>query len=219
MDRQLEPELMVEEKQVMAYAQADFAKPHNHFIELIIQSLETKESTFSALDLGCGPGDISRRFSAAFPNARIDAIDGSQQMIEYGRKLTDEKIHSNLRFILGVLPNHQWPNQNYDIIFSNSLLHHLHDPTILWQSIKSAGQPGSQLYIMDLIRPSNKMDAMQLVIQYTENEPEILQQDFFHSLLAAFTLDEINQQLADASLDFSVEQVSDRHVFVSGRLT
>ena len=135
------------------------------------------------------------------------------------RKLTDEKIHSNLRFILGVLPNHQWPIQNYDIIFSNSLLHHLHDPAILWQSIKSAGQPGSQLYIMDLIRPCNKMDAMQLVIQYTENEPEILQQDFFHSLLAAFTLEEINQQLADENLDFSVEQVSDRHVFVSGRLT
>ena len=87
MDRQLEPELMVEEKQVMAYAQADFAKPHNHFIELIIQSLETKKSTFSALDLGCGPGDISRRFSTAFPNARIDAIDGSQQMIEYGPKV------------------------------------------------------------------------------------------------------------------------------------
>ena len=41
---------------------------------------------------------------------------------------------------------------------------------------------------------------------------------FIISLLAAFSLDEINAQLQAAELNFSAEQISDRHVFITGTL-
>lgn len=51
---------------------------------------------------------------------------------------------------------------------------------------------------------------------YAANEPAILQRDFYCSLLAAFTLDEINDQIMRADLPLNAEQISDRHVFISG---
>ena len=52
MKRIPEPELMLEEEQARAYAQADFEEPHNRFIELFGQ-LFPEASPEYVLDLGC----------------------------------------------------------------------------------------------------------------------------------------------------------------------
>jgi hypothetical protein len=50
-------------------------------------------------------------------------------------------------------------------------------------------------------------------------EPEILQRDFFYSLCAAYTPDEVRAQLASAGLaHFAFESVSDRHWIAYGAL-
>ena len=71
---------------------------------------------------------------------------------------------------------------------------------------------------MDLLRPNSKAEAEKLVLQYATNEPAILKRDFYHSLLAAFTMQELKNQLNNASLKLSLKQISDRHVFISGVL-
>ncbi|MEQ1528647.1 MAG: class I SAM-dependent methyltransferase, partial [Methylococcales bacterium] len=167
-------------------------------------------------DLGCGPGDISRRFVAAFPSGKVDAVDGSIPMITYGKAALANELKARVNFILGMLPNVLLPQAAYEIIFSNSLLHHLADAQILWQVVKKYSHPGTRVVIMDLLRPDNIVKAQALVDTYAGNEPEVLQQDFYNSLLAAFTLDEIKAQLKQAGLRLLVEQISDRHVFISG---
>jgi len=48
-------------------------------------------------------------------------------------------------------------------------------------------------------------------------EPEIIvKQDFFNSLCAAFTVEEVRAQLADAGLDLEVSRVSNRHMWIHG---
>jgi len=50
-------------------------------------------------------------------------------------------------------------------------------------------------------------------------EPEVLKRDFFHSLCAAFTLDEVRTQVTRAGLDrLRCEMSSDRHCAVWGEL-
>jgi len=88
MRRIAEPELMLDEEQVQAYAQADFAAPHSYFMELLCNRLDTSEQTGVALDLGCGPGDISRRFAGEFPGWHIDGVDGSAAMLATARAMT-----------------------------------------------------------------------------------------------------------------------------------
>jgi hypothetical protein len=50
------------------------------------------------------------------------------------------------------------------------------------------------------------------------SEHPILQQDFYNSLLAAFTPDEVRAQLAEAGLRLTVALAGDRHLLVKGTL-
>ena len=215
MHRILEPELMEEESQVKAYADANFEQPHNLFIEKVQQWLHTPFSG-NVLDLGCGPGDISCRFARVYPGCRIDAVDGSKPMLDYGiLSLTDE-LSQRIHFIHAKIPDADLPLAHYDVIISNSLLHHLPDAQVLWDTIKRYAKSGTLVTIMDLLRPETEELAKAMVQQYTKNEAPVLQDDFYHSLLAAFTRDEIERQLQIAGLNFSVQQISDRHVFIAG---
>lgn len=216
MNRILEPELMEDEDQVKAYARADFSSPNSQFITRLGHFIPSTNFGGVALDLGCGPGDISSRFARLFPFSKVHAVDGSEAMIHCARQLAADDVSRRIRFILGMLPDVMLPQSNYEIIFSNSLLHHLHDPQVLWQVVKKFSKPGSHIVVMDLIRPESEAAAKALVTNYAGQEPEILQRDFYHSLRAAFTLAEIRQQLRQAKLDFDVEQISDRHVWITG---
>ena len=209
---------MEDQDQVKAYAEADFSIPHNQFIQLIQQQLGDFQFTGYALDLGCGPGDISCRFASAFPGCSVDAIDGSKAMLDNAKSILPPELNHRVHYYLGQIPEAEIPRSKYAIIFCNSLLHHLPDPQILWETIKQHGEKGGYVFVMDLLRPSSVSDAQSLVEQYADNEPDILQKDFYHSLLAAFSLDEIKEQLRIVDLSFSAEQISDRHVFISGTL-
>ena len=219
MKRTLEPELMEDEEQVIAYAEADFEAPHSHFISLLQTFLDHQAVAGYVLDLGCGPGDINFRLADRFPDCIIHGVDGSEAMLRYAnrRLARSHPLHHRIRFIQGILPNAALPCDHYDAVVSNSLLHHLADPQVLWEAVQRWARPGAPVFIMDLFRPKSTVQAQQLVDTYAATEPEILRRDFYNSLLAAFTIDEIKSQLATTGLGhFSVVPVSDRHIVVSG---
>lgn len=219
MQRIPEPELMTDPEQANAYAQADFSEPHDHFVTLC-QERFGDQLKGEVLDLGCGPGDICRRFARAFPHCDITGVDGSQAMLDAGYDLnTSNPAGDRVQLRYALLPDIDLPNHHYDAVISNSLLHHLQEPQILWQSIIRFGKPGCPVLVMDLMRPSDRETATAMVSEYAGDEPEILKQDFFHSLLAAYTPDEVEAQLHASGLDqLKVEIVSDRHLLVSGQL-
>ena len=220
MDRVPEPELMLEEEQAQAYATADFAQPHSNFVALLKEKLPNLPGSGHALDLGCGPGDIARRFVQAFVAWTVDAVDGSPAMLDLGRRTTVATgLASRIRFHELILPVDSLPRESYMLIFSNSLLHHLQDPGVLWSSIGRWAQRGSDVFIMDLLRPSSRSKAQLLVEQNAADEPEILRADFFNSLLAAYRPAEIQSQLQSAGLGhLNLEVVSDRHFIVWGQV-
>ena len=62
-------------------------------------------------------------------------------------------------------------------------------------------------------------DAQRLVRLHAPDAPAILRRDFYNSLRAAYTADEVSRQLAACELaPLTVEVLSDRHLLVSGRL-
>jgi hypothetical protein len=87
---------------------------------------------------------------------------------------------------------------------------------VLWQTIKQCSQPKTKILLMDLMRPASLQQAQQLVQTYAANEPAILQHDFYHSLLAAFTVEEVQAQLNAADLALACRIISDRHFIVYG---
>ncbi len=217
MKRIPEPELMLDEEQARAYAQADFEEPHNRFVELFGQVFP-EESPEYVLDLGCGPADISVRFARAYPHCTLHGVDGSQAMLKFGKQLLAEsRLENRIRLSHQRLPG-VMPLSSYDAIISNALLHHLQDPQVLWRTVKECGKPAAPAFVMDLMRPDSRTRAQELVQTYAASEAQILQRDFFHSLLSAYRPEEVQAQLEEAHLEgFRVEIVSDRHFMVYGR--
>ena len=220
MQRRLEPELMMDEDQALAYAQADFEGPNSQFVQLFGERFPEFVSGY-VLDLGCGPGDITLRLARRYPQAVVHGLDGSPAMLAHAADalMAAPELYGRGEFIEDVLPSGRLPQQHYDAVLSNSLLHHLHDPAVLWQTVKDCGRPGAAGLIMDLYRPESEERAREIVETYSGGEPEVLKRDFYNSLLAAFTVDEVREQLHEAFLDrLRVETVSDRHLLVWGRL-
>ena len=222
MKREPEPELMDEAEQARAYAEADFEAPHSRVIELFRVTFPSDEIAGDVLDLGCGPGDIAVRFARAHRRCRVIGLDGAMAMLQEGRArlfAAAADVRDRVMLVHGLLPDANLHGQTFDTIICNSLLHHLHDPQVLWQAVKRFGRPGARIFIVDLRRPDSREEARKLMETYCGGEPEVLRHDFYHSLLAAFTPDEIRAQLEEAGLaHLSVAVISDRHVMIHGRM-
>lgn len=218
MQRTPEPELMLDPEQAQAYAHADFSKPHDRFIHLF-RTRCGDPGNVTVLDLGCGPGDICRRFARAFPGCTLLGVDGSQPMLALGQTETrNAGLADRIAYRCGCFPDIDLP-EHFDVLISNSLLHHLQDPLVLWQSLLRYGKPGARVFVMDLLRPDSRAQTGALVAEYAAGEPDILQHDFYHSLLAAWRPDEVARQLRDQKLDrLQIEVISDHHYIVHGRL-
>lgn len=219
MERIPEPELMLDPEQALAYAEADFEEPHSRFVELFKECFYGEPITGHVLDLGCGPGDIAIRFARAYTECRVDGIDGSQVMIDAGAKaLEGSNVADRVNLVRRLLPAEPPPRARYDAVVSNSLLHHLHDPSVLWEAVSRYAKPAAPVFIMDLMRPPSREAAEALVEEHAASEPEVLRRDFFNSLLAAFRPDEVKEQIKAAGMhSFAVEAVSDRHLIAFGR--
>lgn len=212
MNRVLEPELMTDPEQAQAYAAADFATVNQGFVDRL-RALFPALTRGHVVDLGCGPADIPIRLCRALPDVAVTGVDGSEAMLAPGRAaVAAAGLASRIRLLCARLPGIERPAAGYDAVVSNSLIHHLPEPAVLWHEIARIGAAGAPVLVADLHRPESVEHAREIVETYSGAEPEVLKRDFFHSLCAAFTLPEVRGQLAEAGLEsFRAEMVSDRH--------
>ena len=220
MKRILEPELMEDEVQVLAYARADFGDSNSNFVRHFTE-LAGRDFAGVVLDLGCGPGDIPLRLARAYPRLIVHAIDGSAAMLRLAREAAAlaPEAAERVAWVQGLVPGAALPRARYDAVISNSLLHHLPNPSALWDTVRRCAAPGAPVAVMDLFRPASAEAALAIVDRYAAGEAQILRHDFLASLHASFEPGEIQGQLAAAKLEgLEVQVVSDRHVLVVGQL-
>lgn len=219
MQRRIELELMEDEEQVKAYAQADFEEAHKLFARLFQETFGEKIAGW-ILDLGCGPAKIALRIAALYPHCTVVGVDGSAAMLRCAETFVAQSPFAG-RVVLrpGIIPHLSLEPRKYDAIISNSVLHHLRHPHVLWETVNRFAKEGTAVFIMDLKRPAAEEDAQRLVEQYAATQPPGLRKDFYNSFLAAFEPAEIQEQLRQAGLEYlAVQEVSDRHWTVSGHI-
>ncbi len=219
MQRIPEPELMQAAEQTQAYAEADFEDANALFVDSFRTAFgDNLEGV--VLDLGCGPADIVCRLARHYPALCFHALDGSASMLAWGeRSVSRYDVSNRVSLLQRYLPCHDLPLNSYEVITSNSLLHHMRDPADFWNMLADYASVGTKVLVMDLLRPQSESEAQDLVAQYAADAPQVLRKDFYNSLLAAYRPDEIKHQLQQAGLDkLTVQVVSDRHWQVVGRL-
>ena len=216
MQRCPEPELMNGVDQVAAYAAADFSAGDDVTIDRIHSLIAERPlgNNPVVVDLGCGPGNITLLLAHLLPEARVIGIDGADRMLELARQraadqgLAIELMHQDLRQIRGL---------KADLVVSNSLLHQLHDPLLLWRVTSELANRGCRVLHRDLRRPQSMDELNHLQALHLPDAPEVLIEDFRASLRAAFEPSEVAEQLRITAMQqLSVQLEGDRYLVVSG---
>lgn len=110
----------------------------------------------SALDVGCGLGDLARSISNDFHSREVTAIDASARMIERASATNDR-----IRWIHGDVLTHDLGR--YDVVTAEASLHHLPLHAGLTR-LAGLTRPGGLLIVIGLYRTATRADrAMELV--------------------------------------------------------
>jgi len=218
-----EPPLMEAPDQARAYSEADFAAAHEAIVDDVVRRHPDlgRGEGLHVVDLGCGPADVTVRLARRLPDARVLGLDAGPVMLGLARARIDAHgLGSTVTVARAHLPDvDEGLRGRFGLVVSNSLLHHLEDPSALWSSVAALAAPGAAVHVADLCRPDDAATLDALVTRYASGEPEVLVEDFRNSLAAAHRPDEVRAQLAAAGLDaLQVAVISDRHLVVWGRL-
>ena len=225
MKRTPEPELMQIPSQVRAYADADFSRSDSMVIQSLEKYLIKSGRNFNKSDLifdiACGPGNIAQRISKNWPFVNVIGIDGSEEMLNEAKNKLSKNPTKNLSYELieinSIASGEIHFPSKADVLVSNSALHHFHDPYNFWGALKKLGKKKCIHAHRDLIRPTSLEKAFEIKEKHLANSPEILKNDFYASLKASFTVEEVSQQLIDEGLShLEIYQVDELYFEIIG---
>jgi SAM-dependent methyltransferase len=161
--RILEPEIMDTDDEAGAYVDAaaaeHLARLDAGWARLVART--GPRGPARVLDVGTGGGQIPLLLARARPRWRIWAVDRSREMLAAGahtvRAAVRDAGHAARPLALGravaearCLP---FRDGSIDLVVSNSLLHHLADPTAVLDEIARVAHPGGGVLLRDLRRP------------------------------------------------------------------
>lgn len=210
-----EPEVMDNMAESIAYDLMDFREVNQAFVDRAI-ALGITEGKI--LDAGTGTARIPILLAQALlsrgqRNFQITAIDLAATMLQLGRQhLLTADLEDYISLQLVDAKDMPYPNHSFDSIISNSIVHHLSDPKPFFQELARLLKPNSGLLLRDLLRPQSSAELDYLVNRYAGDCDPEQKKLFRDSLLASYTLAEIESLLAVVHIErVKVYQSSDRH--------
>jgi ubiquinone/menaquinone biosynthesis C-methylase UbiE len=210
MDRVLEPEVMDTWLEATAYDAMDFAEVNRAFAE---EAIALDPHAVKILDAGTGTARIPILMCQSQPQYLITAVDLAQSMLIVGRRNVEEAgLLQRIKLEKVDSKRMPYPDLEFDMVISNSLVHHLPDPFPFFQEVKRLIKPGGKVLIRDLIRPSTEAEVEDLVASIGSDYDRHQQQLFSDSLKAALTLDEVQEFIERSRLaNVKLYRSSDRH--------
>ncbi len=210
MQRVTEPEVMDSPQEAVEYDAMDFLEVNTAFAE---RALELGSPVGLILDAGTGTARIPILMCQRRPHWQVIGIDLAQSMLDVGRKnVENSSLQQQIKLELVDAKQMPYPEAHFDMVVSNSIIHHLPNPLPFLQELKRVLKPNGAILLRDLIRPDSEETLEDLVERYAGDCNEHQKMLFRDSLYAAFTLDEVTELLQQVALEgVHVYQSSDRH--------
>lgn len=98
------------------------------------------------LDIGCGDGRLAVEMAERLPTGSIVGIDSSEEMIAFARRNYPPERFPGLTWL--VMDARELAFQNeFDVVFSNAVLHWIADHVPVLEGIKGALRPGGRILL------------------------------------------------------------------------
>jgi tetratricopeptide (TPR) repeat protein/SAM-dependent methyltransferase len=96
---------------------------------------------------GCGTGQHSIRAASRFSDCQVTAVDLSLASLAYAKRKTAELGITNLRYLQADILNLNNLEQDFDVIESAGVLHHMDEPMAGWRVLRDMLKPGGLMKI------------------------------------------------------------------------
>ena len=218
--RTLEPEVMDTEEEARDYDAMDHAEVNGRFVADL---LAFRPGVTDVLDVGTGTARIPIELCARAPQARVVAIDLADQMLALAREnVARAKLEGRITLEKRDAKSAGWPDGRFEVVISNTILHHIPDPTDLVREMWRLTARGGTIFLRDLARPASLAEVSALVAKHggapASRDPGVVAAHerqvklFEASLHAALTLGEIRERLGDLGIPpAAATMTSDRH--------
>lgn len=218
-----EPEVMDDCGEVQAYAsaaaQAYLDKIDDTFVQHAVRLLRGRSSLGefgSAVDIGCGPGQIILKLAERLPGWRFAGVDRSANMVREALAARDAMsgrtggdLASRVQFFIGDGSALPFADGSMDLVLCNSVLHHLREPAKLFAEMARVAAPGAAILLRDLQRPSRPAYPLH-VRWHGRHYSGLMYKLYCDSVRAAYTSEELAGLLGNSAL-------RDARMFTVGR--
>lgn len=207
----LEPEVMDTEEDAVEYDAIPNDSVNLAFVEEVLNRAPKNAATL--IDLGAGPAHIAILFALKNPKLAITTVELADNMIAIAKKnIAKTNIAARIRIAKQDVKNTTLKQNSFDIVVSNSVVHHIHHPLELFVEAKRLASENSVIYFKDLLRPKTTQELDHLVEKYAADVNGYQRTLFRNSLQAALSLEEVKAYALSAELsNIVIEQTSDRH--------
>ncbi|MCP4600513.1 MAG: class I SAM-dependent methyltransferase [Proteobacteria bacterium] len=215
MKRELEPEGIDDTLEAVIYD--DLAKlrvEDTIFSCMALSVLNLGRTKGKILDIGVGPAIIPIKIAEYCPNFHIIGVDISESMLEEGLKNVRQQMkEENIELVLGDGRKIDYPDNYFDIVYSEHTLHHISNPRELLFEANRVVKPDGGILIRDVRRPpTNFIVEMYVAIfgsKYNKEQKQLYRQ----SLKAGLTLRELQKEGEAAGIqDFYVQKNYITHI-------
>lgn len=147
------------------------------------------------LDVGCGPAGVPLRVAALRPALMLVGVDLSLPMLRQARaEAARQGLGSRLLLVrasAGALP---FRDAAFDLVMSNSLLHHLAEPRRALADAARTAARGAAIFLRDLRRPPRPLLGAHIRF-FGRHYNGGMRRLFEASVRAAYTCSELRQML------------------------
>ena len=153
----------------------------------------------------------------------MTAIDLADHMLAVAREnVARARLEERISVEKRDAKNAGWPDGKFEVVMSNTILHHIPDPGDLVREMWRLTSKGGTIFLRDLARPGSAEEVRGLVDKHggtpATNDPRDVASHarqvalFEASLHAALTLDEMRERVSAVGIPATaVSMTSDRH--------
>jgi ubiquinone/menaquinone biosynthesis C-methylase UbiE len=160
----------------------------------------------AVLDLACGPGNFSRRFSPIVgPDGLVVGLDGSARMLRQGAAELEEAGIENVALVRGNAMRLPFKQRSFEAVCCFAALHLFPDPLAALDEMTLVLKPGGRVAIMTSVRRSFVPSPASWAVERVSG-------------LKLFRRETITEALHDRGYERIEQRVSGAVQFVGGRV-
>lgn len=216
--RVLEPEVMDTAEEAADYDAMDHAEVNRRFVDDLLAAMGDGgwSSPRRVFDAGTGTALIPIELLSRGVAATVVAADAAVEMLRLGtERVAAAGLSDRITLVEGDCKRLPEPTGSYEVVLSNSLIHHVPEPCAAFAELWRIVKPGGLLFVRDLYRPASTEEVERLVARYAAEASAAQRQLFRQSFHAALAVPEVDALLRELGIPGRATMTSDRHWTVS----